>query len=89
MRHNPALNISFLNSIVIPPDTSHLTKVAKITFDRMFFIIFKKKNFLKKFSFFKALKSKKSSQNYGKIVVRTNNTNFSFHIDFNADLHRG
>ncbi len=33
--------------------------------------------------------SKKSYQNYGKIKVRTNDTNISFQIDFNVDLTIG
>ncbi len=37
----------------------------------------------------KATLSKRSSQNYGKISVRTNDSQISLAIDFNADVHFG
>ena len=51
-------------------------------------ILFKKKfNYF--WNYFKEFKSKKPSHNYGKIVIKTNDSNISLQINFNANIHNG
>lgn len=88
-------NFTEIQSILEVPNT-YLKKIDQ----KNIFGLSKKKSwhFLNQILFFKlkifyiklkAQKSKKTSHNYGKLVVKTNDSNISFQISFNAVLNSG